>query len=400
MRGRRSLLIRRRNLQHFGSFPVPTTHLNFKMASESTKTLTAECYCKSTRFTVTVPLSALPLGTHLCSCFICRQVHGTLACFHAPLPAGISPVFLTPSTSITRYRHSPLAASDRLFCSTCGCHIGDEDIIPDHASGQLEWRVATSIFSSPHDESTFQIRSHIFPDPNSVGLHTWLPEVNNRKLGSWAPEPNDPNFPIPRPEPPKQELDEDGHELLRAQCHCSGVSFTFPRPDHPSLKDDALVKRYTSPVDPKKWVACLDVCDDCRLLTGAHVIPWTFIPLGSIEPPVPENFEGYGTLKSYRSSEKVLRGFCGTCGATVFYMADEEERMEGGRRIVDLAVGILRAPEGIIAERWLTWRTGRLTYERDGMGYDAGFTEGLKRGLRAWGEKEHGEAVEFEIPLL
>ncbi|KAK0620620.1 hypothetical protein B0T14DRAFT_567361 [Immersiella caudata] len=363
------------------------------MASEPTKTLTAQCYCKSTRFTVTVPTSALPLGTHLCSCFICRQVHGTLACFHAPLPTGTSPVFLTPTISIIRYRHSDLAASDRLFCSTCGCHIGDEDIIPDHASGQLEWRVASSIFTE-HDESTFQIRSHIFPPTTSVGLHTWLPEINNRKLSSWAPEPNDPNFPILPPPTPTQEFDSDGHERLRGECHCGGVSFTFPRPNHPSFKDDPLVKRYTSPADPQKWLACMDVCNDCRLLTGAHVTAWTFIPLSSISPPLPESLEGYGTLKTYRSSEKVLRGFCGRCGATVFYMSEEE------RRKVDVAVGILRAPEGAIAEKWLTWRTGKLTYERDGMEFDRVFAEGLKRGLRTWGEGLDGEVLDFEIPLI
>ncbi|KAK0642058.1 glutathione-dependent formaldehyde-activating enzyme [Cercophora newfieldiana] len=376
------------------------------MASETpeSKTLTAECYCKSTRFTITVPVSALPLGTHLCACFICRQVHGTFTCFHAPLPSGVTPQFLTSPTSITRYRHAE-AASDRLFCSTCGCHIGDEDITPDHATGHLEWRVASSIFTdgAHADKSVFQIRSHIFTgDTSSVGFHTWLPRIGERELYIWSPEKGDPVFPIPPPQPPKQEIGEDGHERLRAECHCGGVSFTFPRPDHPSFKDNELVKRYTSPKDPSKWVACLDVCDDCRLLTGAHVTPWTFVPLNSLQPAVSSDLKGLGTLKTYRSSEKVLRGFCGCCGATVFYLCDEEERADAksGMRMVDIAVGILRAPEGVIAERWLTWRTSRLTYKGDGMRFDPGFTEGLEAGLRAWGEKEHGEVLDFEIPML
>ena len=384
------------------------------MATE-TKTLTAQCFCKSVHFTITVPVSLLPLATHLCNCFICRQVHGTLACFHAALRSDITPQFIAPSsltTSVTRYRHAD-AASDRLFCKTCGCHIGDEDITPDHASGALEWRVATSIFAGPLDDSIFQIRSHLFTSPasSSAGLHTWLPTIDTRALATYNfhPSPSGtphPIFPIPAPEPPKQEFSPPSssspeHERLRAECHCGGVSFTLPRPSHPSLASNPLVKRYTSPVDPNKWVACLDVCNDCRLLTGAHVTAWTFVPLTALEPPVPSTFTGFGTLTSYRSSEGVLRGFCGCCGATVFYSSEEaDERVQGDTRIVDVAVGILRAPEGIAAEKWLTWRTGRLAFYESGKAFDRGFTEGLARGMRQWGEREHGEVLEFDIPLL
>lgn len=368
------------------------------MASELTKTVTAGCFCKSVCFTITVLVSALPLSTHLCSCSICRYVHGTLACFHAPLPTGIAPRFSTDTSSLTRYRHAD-AASDRLFCSTCGCHIGDEDIVPNHASGALEWRIVTSIFEAEthRDESIFKITTHVYPEPEPIiGLHTWLPRIGDRKLSTWKPAPDDPNFPIPRPMTPEKEVGIDGHERLRGECHCGGVSFTFPRPNHPSMKGSDVVKSYTSPVDDTKWVASLDVCDDCRLATGAQVIPWTFVPLAILEPPVQEDLK-FGTLKTYKTSEPVLRAFCGRCGATVFFLNDKK-RVEGRLWTVDIAVGILRAPEGPAAENWLTWRTGRMSYYKSGLAYDPTFTKALAEGIRAWGEREHGEVLSFEVP--
>lgn len=128
---------------------------------------------------------------------------------------------------------------------------------------------------------------------------------------------------------------------------------------------------------------------------------WTFAPLSSLKPNIPANFEGFGTLKAYRSSENVLRGFCAKCGATIFYTIDDEERApEEGKRIVDVAVGILRAPEGdVAAEEWLTWRTGRLAGMQSGKEYDEGFAEGLKKGLAEWGSQKHGKVLEFNIPL-
>jgi len=136
-------------------------------------------------------------------------------------------------------------------------------------------------------------------------------------------------------------------------------------------------------------------------VSGTHVIGWTFAPLKILQPAIPADFRGFGTLKAYRSSENVLRGFCGRCGATIFYTADDEERApDEEKRIVDVAVGVLRAPEGdVAAEEWLTWRTGRLAGMQSGKEYDEGFAEGLKEGLAEWGAKKHGRVLEFNIPL-
>jgi hypothetical protein len=387
------------------------------------KTLTAQCHCKSAHFTVTVPTSALPLPVHLCHCTICRYTHGTLSCFHAPLPKGVEPEFVSPSSivgSLTGYIHSSQAASERFFCSTCGCHIGDRDLKPDPDTGKPEWRVATSIFTT-HDEDTFQIRSHCFSDPaTEPNLSTWLPSINSRPIHVWNPPPNDPHFPLASLPPPKPDLDSPDRELLLAQCHCAGVRFTLPRPS-PAEASDSYLSRYlrpsptpsqsdtdpcgraTGPQSDLKRVACLCLCRDCRLVSGSHAVPWTFVPLACIRPRMEADRLGeFGTMKVYRSSEKVRRTFCGVCGATVFYVCDDEERVPGGgeeKRVVDVAVGILRDWEGKVAvEGWVTWRTGRLAGMDTGREFDEGFAEALTKGLGEWGVTRHGEKVDFNIP--
>ncbi|KAK4149549.1 hypothetical protein C8A00DRAFT_37860 [Chaetomidium leptoderma] len=409
-------------------------HLPHQLAA-AYKTLTAQCHCKSAHFTVTVPSSALPLPVHLCHCSICRYTHGTLCSFHAPLPKGVEPEFVLPSSiasSLTGYVHSPQAAAERFFCTTCGCHIGDRDLKPDPDTGKPEWRVATSIFAA-HDEDSFQIRSHCFTDPTTEpNLSTWLPSINGRKIHVWNPSPNDPQFPLASSPPPKPDLpNNENKNLLLAQCHCAGVRFTLPRPSPQEIADPLLSRYLKSSPNPNpssskanddnddkpttatatatatttlKRVACLCLCADCRLVSGAHAMPWTFAPLSCIQPEVGPGLEGFGgTLRLYRSSERVTRGFCGGCGATVFYALDDEERVSllpGGERIVDVAVGILRDWEGRIAvEDWVTWRTGRLAGMETGKEFDGAFAEALAEGLGAWGVRRHGERMEFNIPL-
>ncbi|KAK4159285.1 Mss4-like protein [Cladorrhinum sp. PSN259] len=369
--------------------------------ASANQTLTAQCHCKSVHITITIPTSTLPLPVHICHCQICRNIHGTPCSFHAPLPQGIQPEFISPSsleTSLTGYMHK-LAKSERFFCSTCGCHIGDRDLELDSGTGKPKWHIATSIFT-PNSESYFQLRSHAFTaSSKGDGLYSWLPSVNGRELHTWNPAPDDHEFSIPRAETPEPQFDDQGNQVLLAECHCSGVKFTIPRPTAEE-KSDPFLSRFISREDDSKRVACLCVCTDCRLVDGTHVIGWAFAPLKSLQPSIPANFTGFGTLKAYRSSENVLRGFCGKCGATVFYTSDDEKRAPTEeKRVVDIAVGILRAPEGdVAAEKWLTWRTGRLAKMQSGKDYDNSFAESLKKGMEDWGRKKYGKVVEFNIP--
>lgn len=94
------------------------------MTSPETKTITAQCHCKSTRYTLTLPTSILPISTHMCHCARCRYTHGTLCIFHAPIPTGIHPKFIrtgagdtaTAPTTTRYFRDNFLG--DRRFCTT------------------------------------------------------------------------------------------------------------------------------------------------------------------------------------------------------------------------------------------------------------------------------------------
>ncbi|KAL1839891.1 hypothetical protein VTJ49DRAFT_1026 [Mycothermus thermophilus] len=426
------------------------------------KTLRAACHCGSVDFTVTVPTSALPLPVHLCHCSICRYLHGTLSCFHADLPKGIQPEFVPPSSlasSRTGYIHAQ-AVSERLFCTTCGCHIGDRSLKPDPETGMPHWCVASSIFTT-HDEDTFQIRSHWYSSPaTEPNLATWLPAINSRPIHFWNPpaaaasRDAAPQGEGEEEEPshrrqPGPDNDENADKALLAQCLCTGVTFSILPPTKEEAADpflsqflqpDPAAKESESTSSPSRSLkrsAGICLCRDCRLVSGAHAVAWMFVPLGRLRPGggtgggVEEGREEqeqqqrgdddkfglsqFGrTLRTYHSSPGVTRGFCGVCGATVFYAMDSPERIppplptsradagadaeeEKKRVLVDVAVGILRDPSGsVAAENWLVWQT-RCEGMETGRAFDRGFAEGLERGLGEWGEKRYGRRVEFEI---
>lgn len=116
-----------------------------------------------------------------------------------------------------------------------------------------------------------------------------------------------------------------------------------------------------------------------------------FVPVDHISPsPAVDSI--IGSLKSYKSSEEVLRTFCGTCGATVFYSCTDRPG------IVDVAVGILRAPEGVMAENWALWRR-RISSQDDGLKYDPDFSRALIEGLKVWGSKK-GMPEDFVLPRV
>lgn len=365
-------------------------HLPPELPSAST-TLTAQCHCKNVHYTITLPSHALPLPVHICHCTVCRRTHGALSCIHAPLPAGVTPSFIEPSSMdvMTGYTHDPKAVSERFFCSTCGCHIGDLAREVDQ-DGHRGWIVATSIFDR-HDEETFQIRKLTMTTSSpGGGLYTWLPSINGRELEVRDTPPAASPFTGSAEDPPKPEVDENGNERLYAECHCGGVSFTIPRPTIPAIANDPFFQKYIPKRDPSKWMGVLDACDDCRLVTGTHIISWTFVPSAHLSPPLRRDLR-LGTMKTYVSSPGVLRGFCGVCGATVIYAChDREPTVE--QRVVDVAVGLLRAPEGVLAEEWLCWRTERIAYRESGRRYDPGFYEALETNFRAWGDASSGDS--------
>ncbi|CAM1504512.1 Fc.00g021030.m01.CDS01 [Cosmosporella sp. VM-42] len=353
--------------------------------SSDIKTLEAKCLCGSVHFTVDIPKSSLPLKTHLCHCSLCRYTLGSPCVFHTHLASGIAPKFVEPSSqaNMTSYL-TPTGSAAMNFCSTCGCHVAAISAVTGN------WVPATSMFTD-HDPENFTIWRHIFSkSAKDGGIAKLLTHINGRELGDYNPPDDDPKAKITENE---AEVGEDGKDRLRAKCHCGGVSFTIPRPTQEVL-DDKFTSGFVSPTDKTKWVASLDACDDCRLVSGTHVVGWMFFPLSLCEPPIKPDLL-IGTAKTYESSPGVLRSFCGTCGATFFYSCDDR-RPTDRQQIVDLATGVLRAPEGAMAENWLTWRA-RMGWADSGKRYDKGFFEGLQEGMNKWIMEKEGKIDDYNI---
>lgn len=217
-------------------------------------------------------------------------------------------------------------------------------------------------------------------------------EMNDLDLPTTASTTTATSAPAPATEKPvPQENDADAgiDEELLAQCHCGGVSFHIARPRDDFIASDASTG-WLSPIDKKRWLASMDLCDDCRLTTGTNVIGWMFVPVDHISPRLPSNLL-VGSSKAYHSTEGVVRTFCGTCGATVFYWCKERPQ------VVDVATGLLRAPEGVMAEKWAVWRAGRPAWPENGLRYHEGFARALIEGMKQWGS-ERGHAQEFVVP--
>ncbi|WP_294622864.1 GFA family protein [uncultured Roseovarius sp.] len=81
---------------------------------------------------------------------------------------------------------------------------------------------------------------------------------------------------------------------------------------------------------PDPW-ACH--CGQCRKQTGHH--------LASIEVPrACVAFEGLDAIGRYRASERAERGFCQTCGSTLYWRLD-------GCETIWIAMGLLDDIEGL-----------------------------------------------------
>lgn len=360
-----------------------------------TKTLEASCYCKAVHFTIAVPLESLPLAVHLCHCSICRYRSGAPCVFHARLQKEWSLEFVAPSTerNITQY-DIPGTKSSWHFCSTCGCHVGSKM----YSDGR--WVISSSIFLD-HGKDNFLIRKHIHSgSTKDGGLAACMERVIGREqpddgrdstegrvLEDWHPDE--------AAEVSEPEFDSGGRQRLRAQCHCGGVSFTIGRPTEEHM-NDSFHRQYLSPLDQSKWFATWDVCNDCRLVHGNHVIGWTFIPVSSIDKPIKKDL-AIGTSKTFESSPGVRRSFCGTCGATVFFSCDDRCPTEE-KQVVDIATGILRAPGGTNATDWLTWRP-RLAHSSSGYQFDPQFCRNLEEGMKQWTAREYSMLEDFAEKL-
>ncbi|KAI0135741.1 DUF636 domain protein [Daldinia grandis] len=348
---------------------------------EESRSFAARCHCGNVRYSVVLPASSLPLHAYICSCTLCRYSHGTLGSFHVSLTQGVAPEWTNGTVNLSVYKSQgsgPGGDGQRWFCPTCGTHNGH------YEPWAMQWIIDVALFDEP---SFWEMKGFAFPkSPGDGGLMSWLPSPVSKGLKiltmdrDLAPDN-------------KLEIGEDGEERLRAECQCGGVSFTIARPSD-VVRNDKFMTRFIAPGDPQKWKAYLDFDKETRRLSSAYFMPWALVPRISLEPEVPPNLL-IGTMKTYKASEKITKGFCGRCGATVFLQHKDRSPSEQSE-VLGIAAGLLRAPEGAKAMNWFKWRAVPKR-EIEGTEFDSEFVNAIVEGQREWEVEKYGEALDFEV---
>ena len=383
--------------------------------AEGTKTIKATCLCGSAAHEITLPVSDFPLKCYMCHCDSCRHMTGTLC---------LTVVFLTPDYTPSQDlldKLTPFVFSRRItqyHCKTCGTQMVARCLDdPDKAEPEVTWDAATGTLE--HFDDIMDVQGHEqVADTLDGGFADLLATVNEKPLERWAHHfRKGDQLPLYW-RTPKTQLDKPPtQDKLHAYCKCKGVQMWIARPSAQSEKatagqhwpepswPDVLVPHNSGPVslpenelwwlraNRKKFLGGLCTCNSCRLAAGMECVEWAFVPTADItldaEGKVPFSLP-FGSLKSYRSSSKATRYFCGTCGAMVFWHGDERPGL------IDVAAGLLAAPEGARAESWLEWRTERLSYREDAVDRAGSLVRGIEAGLNGYGKKIQGDARPHE----
>ncbi|KAF2467927.1 uncharacterized protein BDR25DRAFT_374247 [Lindgomyces ingoldianus] len=363
---------------------------------EASRELKLSCHCGTNTHTFTVPLSSLPLPAHFCNCNISRRISGSLLTSYISLPS-TSPTSPNPDLSaLTPYKSSDILT--RYFCTTCGTHM----YLEYASDGHFEAATGTLIVEST--DGIVDFKAHIWvEDTPDGGASNFITAINGNPLPRYLREP-DQSEEAPLSFQLSTTITHGATGSIRAHCHCTGTQF-FIHPPNPSSKTasssypDLLVPYHSgSPANPQnypwwlpyptRYLAGTCTCVSCRRCSGFDITFWAFIPTCNISldsaGTIPFSRNPYwGTMKTYRSSGNVTRTFCSVCGANVFWDGDARQS------IVDVAVGLLDAGSGALAQELLAWWPGRVSFCEEGI--NKGLVGGLEEGLRDWAERRKGE---------
>lgn len=362
------------------------------------KTVKATCLCGDAQHFITLPETDFPLQADFCHCESCRRTIGTLDFPAAALPKS----YTGPGPNVIE-KLIAFPFSEHLIyysCSRCGATVLETD-------GSGEWGVAPGTLEKA--DGIFQFKSHGFiADTIDGGSSDFFNEADGRELDRWSRKRGvGEQLPLFWQSPDRPIVKPAASDKLHAHCKCGGINFWIARPSERSALGqagcpDVLLSHKDAPKpteDSAWWIRCNGTkflagfcsCDSCRLASGMEWVQWAFIPTVDItldsEGRVPFSLD-FGTLKSYHSSEEATRYFCKSCGAMVFW--DGVSRNGG---VIDVAVGLLDAPEGARAESWLEWRTARLSYREDALPRARANTLALEDGMRVFGERKLGGVV-------
>nr|POE50141.1 hypothetical protein CFP56_71604 [Quercus suber] len=334
--------------------------------------------------------SALPVRNTTCSCDTCRYTSGVLFTSHLPLIG--KPEF---ADGLTRYA---TATTGRYFCSECGSQM------LCYSKGRGHWGLCAGVVEGVEGHGGGQALQefaahHYLADTGDGGIIAGLAGLPDSTATFCLQDRTGPTFSGPsyleyltgsrslslRSKQPLLSSDR-----LEGSCHCGGVQYCITRPGPESRQpsspwpDLILPSHSNSPDNPDdiKWwlrercryLAGICMCRSCRLSSGASVQTWAFIPRNNLMALDGSPIEfSQGTLSSYESSRDVYRNFCRVCSASVFWHCAERPN------VIDVSVGLFRAPEGARSSTWLEWWTERVSYKEEAL--DAKLGEDLEKSL-------------------
>ncbi|QGA17855.1 hypothetical protein EYB26_005531 [Talaromyces marneffei] len=339
------------------------------MSEHSTITASISCLCGKVS-SQQIALASLVKSLNevpLCHCSACRTTSGVLCTSYYSL--------LTPDPTLqphlkSQYGDDQLVSNpylreyvesprlSRWFCGVCGAHALTQ-LKPENryliAAGLV---VPTA--SSMSDSECVAVHWCV-GETHDGGLSVFMPgSADSGGIACLIGSVDAANTPITRSTMLEHDVGENKTEnsdedILQAQCHCGGTSFTVTRPNDKSKAPwspwpDMIVPYHSgSPKNPeyvKWWLRANDTkyfagtcaCNSCRLGSGFPIQCWAFIPKANLVMNQGNTFTyETGTMKRFESSPGVYREFCDTCGATVFWHCDERPG------VVDVSVGLLRS---------------------------------------------------------
>ncbi|KAI0163933.1 Mss4-like protein [Xylariaceae sp. FL1272] len=368
----------------------------------ATVTLVAQCLCQAHRFTAEVSQSALPLKGVFCHCDTCRHTTGALYSSDVPWPGDNNAI-----RESTLRRYALFDSLAILFCDTCSSPMFFERKDPEQRT--LAYGALSGILTNADVESLVQITDHIcVGDTIDGGASPWLRNLNTEtnQPSSWVGRRGE-SQKLCSDWPGVNDLPNDATDIpvdeIPIRWACNGVNLVFHKPTSEyASKPRSELPWFIDPVTNKSSGG-FDVCDSCRLSSGADIFHWTFasfqhlsfsekdakpvFPKSSIELNAAVSAKDrdplWGTLTSYESSADVRRYFCSKCSACVFYAADERSEM------VDIAIGLLESPDGARAEALVSWNFGGTCVWRQDVagGWRDALVEKVERAADSWRER-------------
>lgn len=357
------------------------------------------CLCNSHKFSVSLPASKLPLTASCCHCNECRHLTGAMYTCAVEWPGSPESIL---GSSLQRYTYAK--NSVLMFCGTCGTPVFAQRI----SEGEAPDVFYLAVGLLPNLKvGLVKIAQHLWVgDTLDGGASVYMQNLNGttQPIPRWRKGHGEADGLLDRDWPPQASCQEkaasaSSRDRVHIQCICKGVDFTLSRghDGFSELKAEGKLPGWVNPTTLKP-VAAYDACDSCRFMVGVPIMHWTFARVsqlgfstGSRDAEVfPTNTldlkaalkagkdSRFGTLAFYESSPDVQRYYCSRCSASVFYAVDDLHDQ------VDIAMGLLRAPEGSRAESWVEWEWGGLGHKDATIG---GWREAFGKAIQAESEE-------------